>query len=188
VDDQTIIKQVQSGKTEAFSLLVRRHQQMAFSVAMSVVKQEADARDVVQQAFLQAFTGLNRFGGKARFSTWLCRIVINEALRVTGKAQRGKEIEEIANPLETPVSINEALAKLKREDQANVIRKVLALMPSKEALVLNLFYLQGLSVKETAYCSGLTANHVKVLLSRARNKFYTLSLKHAGIPNISELY
>jgi RNA polymerase sigma-70 factor (ECF subfamily) len=186
VEDQIIIDRVRSGDTEAFSQLIRWHQQMAFSVAMSVVKQEADARDAVQQGFLQAFTGLSGFRGTASFSTWLCRIVINEALRTARRTQRGKEVEWSEAP-EAPPAVNEALANLQREDQARVIREVSARMPPKEALVLNLFYLQELSVKEVAYCSGLTANYVKVLLSRARNRFYALSQNLPGNTSISEI-
>ncbi len=184
--DQTIIDRVRGGETELFSVLVRRHQQMAFSVAMSVVKQDADARDAVQQGFLQAFTGLKGFDGKAAFSTWLYRIVVNEALRALRKTQRGKAVEEMSTPPEAPSIANEALANLAKDDRARTIRKVLAQMPAKEALVLHLFYLQELSVKETAYCSGLKANHVKVLLSRGRNRFYVLCQETSDITNISD--
>lgn len=185
--EQAIIDRVRSGDTEAFSHLIRRHQQVAFSVAMSVVKQEADARDAVQQGFLQAFTNLNSFRGNATFSTWLCRIVINEALRIARRNQRGKEVEVLSVPPEAPATTNLALTKLAREDQAQIIREVFALMPPKEALVLHLFYLQELSVKETAYCSGLKANHVKVLLSRGRNRFHALFQGPFGNTPIAEI-
>lgn len=187
MDDQPIIQRVLSGDTEAFSVLVRRHQQMAFAVAMSVVKQEADARDVVQQAYLQAFTGLRGFRGGAAFSTWLCRIVINESLRFNRRTQKGRELEvetELPDDLEVQ---NTALKLLQREDQARLIRDIFKLMPPQEALVLQLFYLEEHSVKETAYCTSLTENHVKVLLSRARKRFFALCQDVSGQSTISKV-
>jgi RNA polymerase sigma-70 factor (ECF subfamily) len=187
VEDQAIINRVRSGETEAFSQLIRQHQQMAFAVAMSVVKQEADARDAVQQAFLQAFTGLASFKGNAAFSTWLCRIVINEALRIVRRSHKSKEAEWSGDVPDASMAVNEALANLQREDRARVIRQVFARMPPKEALVLHLFYLEDYSVKETAYCTSLTTNHVKVLLSRGRNRFYALCQHLPGQTTISEI-
>lgn len=160
---------------------------MAFAVAMSVVKQEADARDAVQQGFLQAFTGLAGFKGAASFSTWLCRIVINEALRIVRRSRKSREEEWSDTVPDAPDQANEALANLQREDRARLIREIFARMPPKEALVLHLFYLEDYSVKETAYCASLTTNYVKVLLSRGRNRFHALCQDLPGTTNISEI-
>ena len=157
---------------------------MAYAVAMSVVKREEDAKDVVQQGFLLAYTKLAGFRGEAVFSTWLCRIVVNEALRVVRK-KKNNLLEEWNESLpETTTVINEALANLRREDRARVIRQVFGLMPAREALVMQLFYLEEQSVKETAYCTGLTTNHVKVLLSRGRNRFGELCRRRADWQDI----
>ena len=187
MEDQAIIDRVRSGETEAFSQLIRLYQQMAFAIAMSVVKQEADARDAVQQGFLQAYTGLAGFKGKAAFSTWLCRIVVNEALRIARRKQHSREKEWSDVLPEAPATINEAIANLQREDRARIIREVFARMPAKEALALHLFYLEDLSVKETAYCTNFTNNHVKVLLSRGRNRFHALCQDLPGAIKISEI-
>lgn len=184
MDDQHLIDRVKAGDTSAFSPLVRQHQQMAYAVAISVVKRPEDARDVVQQGFLLAYTNLNSFRGKSSFSTWLCRIVINAALGNL-RRQKNTALEEWDESLpEASSVINEALPRLHREDRAQVIRRVFALMPAREALVLQLFYLEEQSVKETAFCTGLTTNHVKVLLSRGRNRFCKLC---QGLPDWSEI-
>jgi RNA polymerase sigma-70 factor (ECF subfamily) len=187
VNDQAIINRVRSGETEAFSQLIRRHQQMAFAVAMSVVKQEPDARDAVQQAFLQSFTGLPGFKGQATFKTWLCRIVINEALRLIRHKRNSREEEWSDTVPEAPPSVNEALANLQREDRGRFIRAVFARMPPREAMVLHLFYLEDRSIKDTAYCTDLTINHVKVLLSRGRNRFHAICQDLPGKAAISEI-
>lgn len=186
MDDQPHINRVLAGDSSAFAPLVRRHQQTAFALAMSVVKREEDARDVVQRGFVQAYTNLSKFRGESTFTTWLCRIVINEALRVV-RRRKNSPLEEWneALPEAAPV-VNEALAKLGRADRSRVIREVFALMPAREALVLQLFYLEEQSVKETAYSSGLTANHVKVLLSRGRNRFAILCQSRPGWREVLE--
>jgi len=180
--DRPIIERVLGGETEAFSALIRRHQQLAFAVAMSMVKQEADARDVVQQACVNAFTGLRHFRGEALFSTWLCRIVVNQSLKVV-RRKRPEWLEEQSELAETEATftVNASLAKLRREDLRMLIRAVLEQMPSREAVVLQLFYLEEQSVKEVAANTGFTPNHVKVILSRARNRFYSIISQKEGL-------
>jgi RNA polymerase sigma factor (sigma-70 family) len=184
VDDQQHIDRVLGG-TSAFTPLVRRHQQTVCAVAMSVLKQEDDARDAVQQGFLLAYSNLSKFRGDASFSTWLCRIVINEALRI-GRQRKNRTLEEWDEKLpEASPVVNEALANFLQADRAKIIRNFFALMPAREALVLQLFYLEEQSVKETAYCTGLTGNYVKVLLSRGRDRFYSLCQQHPDWQDIS---
>ncbi|MEM9931731.1 MAG: sigma-70 family RNA polymerase sigma factor, partial [Bacteroidota bacterium] len=158
MDDLPIIRRVLAGETEAFSQLIRRHQQVAFALAMSVLKHEADAKDATQQGFILAFTNLAKFKGQASFSSWLNRIVINEALRILRRKQHVVLEEwDVALPAVTTVP-NEALRALQQEDRRKLIREVLARMPAREALVLQLFYLEDRSIKETAYSTGLKAN------------------------------
>ncbi len=180
--DWPIIERVLGGETEAFSVLIRRHQQLVFAMAMSMVKQEADARDVVQQAYINAFTGLRHFRGEALFSTWLCRIVVNHSLKVI-RCKRPEWLEEQSEFVETeaPFTVNASLAKLRREDLRTLIRAVLEQMPPREAVILQLFYLEEQSIKEVAANTGFTPNHVKVILSRARNRFYSIISQKEGL-------
>jgi RNA polymerase sigma-70 factor (ECF subfamily) len=184
--DRPIIERVLGGETEAFAVLIRRHQQLVFAVAMSMVKQEADARDVVQQAYVSAFTGLHCFRGEALFSTWLCRIVVNQSLKVI-RRKRPEWLEEQTELKETETA-NASLAKLRREDLRTLIQTVLEQMPPREAVVLQLFYLEEQSVKEVAANTGFTPNHVKVLLSRARKRFYLIITRQAGHSRFVEIH
>lgn len=186
--DRPIIERVLGGETEAFSVLIRRHQQLAFAMAMSMVKQETDARDVVQQAYVRAFTSLTSFRGEALFSSWLCRIVVNEALRVVrrNKPEWLEELEESSGGAENFVT-NESLAKLHQDDLRKLIREVLKRMPPREALILQLFYLEEFSVKEVAANTGFTPNYVKVILSRARNRFYDIISQKKGLTHFMDV-
>src|ERR1044071_7376362 len=78
--DAETIQQVLDGNTAVFELLMRRYNERVYRAARSVVRNEQEAEDVMQQAYVNAFTHLRQFNGSARFPTWLTRIAINEAL------------------------------------------------------------------------------------------------------------
>jgi len=78
--DSEIVKRVRAGDRALFEVLMRRHNQRVYRAARAIVKDESEAEDVMQQAYLNAFTHLGQFEERAQFSTWLTRITVNEAL------------------------------------------------------------------------------------------------------------
>src|SRR5258705_5676621 len=92
----TLIRRVQNGESDAFFDLVRPYERAVFLAALSLVKNDADAEDVAQEAILKAFKNLARFRQEAKFSTWLIRIAINEAKMKLRKDRRhlSESIEE----------------------------------------------------------------------------------------------
>src|SRR6185436_12428990 len=80
LSDTDIVRRVRAGDSALFEVLMRRHNQRVYRVARAVLKDEADVEDVMQQAYINAFTHLGQFEERAQFSTWLTRIAINEAL------------------------------------------------------------------------------------------------------------
>src|SRR3982751_4003148 len=86
--DETVIAQILSGRTASFEVLMRRYNERLYCAARSIVRNDQEAEDVMQQAYVNAFTHLRQFNGSAKFSTWLTRIAINEALaRVRGRSR-----------------------------------------------------------------------------------------------------
>ncbi len=81
-NEAELIESVRAGDREAFYELVRPYERMVYATAISVVKNTADAEEVAQEAVLKAFSGLSRFRGEAKFSTWLLRITYNERRRL----------------------------------------------------------------------------------------------------------
>src|SRR5262245_30567160 len=79
VSDEEIVARVRAGETPLFELLIRRYNQRLYRVARSILRNEPEAEDVMQQAYLNAFAHLHQFAGRARFSTWLTRIAVHEA-------------------------------------------------------------------------------------------------------------
>jgi len=159
--DELYIKKVLNGDTEAFRYFVTQYKDLAFSIAVSVVKNEFTAADVVQEAFVKAFEHLKSFKGKSKFSSWLMRIVINEAYKVVqrNKVKYTDEFIEL-----------EAISKdeLKEADQKFYVNEVLKGMTPNESLVLRLFYLNENNITEICEMTGWNESKVKVTLHRAR--------------------
>ncbi len=169
--DELYIEKVLNGDIDAYKYFVRQYKDMAFTLAVSVLKSEFDAKDAVQEAFIIAFRKLRSFKGDSKFSTWFCRIVINEALKQVKK--RDKDPYEFRDMPDVPLEdIPHSLVSMKEEQQKYFIDLALQKIPSKEALALNLFYLQEYSVEEVSDLTGWSVSNVKVILHRARKRMY----------------
>ncbi len=175
--EQSLIRRVQAGDTEAFYELVRPYERAVFLAAVGILKNEADAEEVAQEAVLKAFRALGRFRQEAKFSTWLIQIAINEAKMKLRKDRRhlyesieqGQENEEgdyipkdFADWREIPSQT------LERQELRDALIATLASLPEKYRTILILRDVNHLSITETAQILGLSEANVKTRLSRAR--------------------
>src|SRR5579863_6348376 len=78
--DEEVVARVLGGETALFEIIMRRYNQRLYRVAYSVLRDEAEAEDVMQDAYVRAYQHLDQFAGRAKFSTWLTRIAVHEAL------------------------------------------------------------------------------------------------------------
>jgi RNA polymerase sigma-70 factor (ECF subfamily) len=177
-DDGILVASAKQGNTEAFAILVERHQQRIFACAMRITRNEQDAEDAVQLSLHKAFTHLPRFEGRSAFSTWLTRIAINEALMLRRKNRGLREIsidelqgsEEAARVPEIPDSSpGPESSYFQREQQELLSAAVGQLRPSMRQAI-ELRDLRELSVDETALITGLSIGAVKARLFHARRK------------------
>ncbi|MCY1722870.1 RNA polymerase sigma factor [Prolixibacteraceae bacterium Z1-6] len=159
--EELYIKKILNGDTEAFRYFVTQYKDLAFSLAVSVVKDEFTAADVVQEAFVKAFEHLKSFKGKSKFSSWLMRIVINEAYKVV----RRNKVNYTDELLELEEISKDAL---KEADQKFYVNEVLKIMAPNESLVLRLYYLNENNILEICEMTGWAESKVKVTLHRAR--------------------
>src|SRR6478736_1607419 len=90
--DSEIVRRVRAGDRALFEVLMRRHNQRVYRAARAVVKDETEVEDVMQQAYINAFTHLHQFEDRSEFSTWLTRIVLNEAFARRHKLQSSASI------------------------------------------------------------------------------------------------
>ncbi|MFV0554515.1 MAG: RNA polymerase sigma factor [Mangrovibacterium sp.] len=170
--EQKIIEQIKDGDAAKFRLLVDEYKTVSFSLACSIIKNEQDAEDVLQEAFIKAFQGLKTFNFQSSFSTWLYRIVVNQCRTRYAKQKSRNEIlhheENFSADLETE---NDPLKLLLEEERKQLVGKVMCQMSSEEALMLQLYYLAELSVAEMQEITRFSESKIKVSLFRARKSF-----------------
>jgi RNA polymerase sigma-70 factor (ECF subfamily) len=162
--DTEIVRRVRAGESALFEILMRRHNQRIYRVARAVVKDEAEAEDVMQQAYINAFTHLDQFEARAQFSTWLTRIALYEAF--SRRRRMRADGEELMDTHTSP------LADPERQAYAQELNRVLEAavdsLPETYRTVFMLRDIEGLSTSETAQGLGLGDEAVKTRLHRAR--------------------
>src|ERR1051325_7431728 len=108
LSDEQIVEQVLAGDTVLFELLMRRYNERIYRAARAITRDEREAEDVMQQAYVNAFTNLRQFRGHAQFATWLTRIAINEALGRVRRRGRYEAFDEEESTVETLMPWNPA--------------------------------------------------------------------------------
>jgi RNA polymerase sigma-70 factor (ECF subfamily) len=173
--DDELVARIQAGEVRLFETLMRRHNQRLFRMLRALLRHDAEAEDVMQEAYVRAFAHLGDFAGRASFSTWLLRIAANEAM---ARLRRGRRFLSAAVDIgdEEAEMVLSALASPERnpEDQAgtaelrSLLTEVIDALPERYRAVFVLREVEGLSTAETAEALELTAENVKVRLHRAR--------------------
>ena len=179
ITDHQHIQRVLDGDKSAFRYFVRNYQEMGYSIAISIVKKDEEAKDAVQNAFIRVFKSLRSFRQDAKFSTWFYKIVVNESLKQLKKSKINHETISFRNdPKEYGVVFNEVVNNLEVAERNVRIDKVLRLMKPKEALVLKLHYLNEQRIDEIVKITGFSKSNIKVLLFRARKSFSALFVQY----------
>ena len=172
-----LIRRVLNGETDPFYELVRPRERAVFLAALALLKNDADAEEVAQDAVMKAFENLARLRQEAKFSTWLIQICINEAkmkLRkdrrhLYGSVDQGQQDDEgdyiprdFADWRQIPSEV------LEQKELRKALRQSLDSLPEKYRAVLILRDVQNLSINETAQVLSLSEANVKTKLCRAR--------------------
>jgi RNA polymerase sigma-70 factor, ECF subfamily len=171
--DEDLVRRVLTGETQLFELIIRRHSQRLYRVARGILRDGCEAEDVMQAAYVRAYQHLSQFAGRAKFSTWLTRIAVHEALNRLEDRGRLRHIEEMSGP-ESPASdvvhSQEPTPEqyVSSREHARVLEKAVLALPPKYRVVVMMRDLEEMSVAETAGCLDITEENVKVRLHRAR--------------------
>src|SRR5262245_59213278 len=168
--DGDLIARVRAGERALFEVLMRRHNQRLYRTARAIVQDEAEVEDVLQQAYVNAFANLDQFEARSQLSTWLTRIVINEASarrrssRRRGAARDGSQAALATLASSDPSPEHQAYAcELHR-----MVEAAIDSLPEPYRLVFMLRDVEGLSTAETGFGLGLGDEVVKTRLHRAR--------------------
>lgn len=178
LSDIEIIDSVLKGNQGDFALLIDRYKDKAFSLLKRLLKNEMDAEDALQDSFLKAFNSLSSFRKDSKFSTWFYRITYNTGLTMVASKKRKieQEMSSIDEHFDLGYYDNEIYSAT--TNAREYILKMFDKLPIKNALVITLFYIDDMSLKEISEVMDISLVNVKVLLHRSRNSLRDLLLKH----------
>ena len=176
--EEELVALCRAGDEGAVRALIQRHNQRLFRTARGILRNEHEAEDAVQEAYVRAFTSLDTFRGHSAFSTWLTRILINEALGRVRRRRGAAELEQAevvtasggAPVIMFPLSPGPASpeAEAGREQVRRVLERALDQLPDAFRTVFVLRDIEGLGVEETATLLSMKPETVKTRLFRAR--------------------
>lgn len=174
-DDQSLVARAKSGHDDAFGELYKRHQHQAYCTALRILRNHQDAEDAVQRAFQRAMVNLPRFRGDSSFSTWVTRIVINDALMALRQRRTREPFQEISvdvSPDEGGVQIADGsptqLEVVCENERHATLRQAIGELRESLQVVMLHGELQGLTSAETARRLGMTVAAVKTRTFHAR--------------------
>jgi RNA polymerase sigma-70 factor (ECF subfamily) len=188
LDEADLVARARRGNAVAIRLIIRQHNQRLYRIARSIVRDDGEAEDVLQDAYARAFANLAAFRGEARLGTWLARIVMNEALgRLRGRRAtvsltavlEGAPAAEIIPFPNADPQIDPETAVAQRELRA-LTERAIDELPEAFRTVLVARLIEGMSVEETAELIGIVPETVKTRLHRARRLLRDAMEKHMG--------
>ncbi|MEM6378246.1 MAG: RNA polymerase sigma factor [Bacteroidota bacterium] len=172
--ERLIIERVKAGDKAAFRYLIERYQDDAFSLACSLLKDQALAEDILQEVFLKVFIKIKTFKYQSSFYTWLYRVVVNRCYNeLRKKKYQSNNFKETASE-QIATNLSD------QEERRQIINNALNRMKPNEALVLRLFYLSELKIEEVMEVTGFGKSNVKVTLFRARKNLAQILKKQFG--------
>lgn len=177
LSDHDIVARVLAGDTPLFELLMRRHNRRLYRIARIILRDDAEAEDALQEAYVRAYLKLAQFRGPDGFASWLCRIATNEAL-TRRRARAGitlVDLDALDDPpnqetamanIDSPTSNPEAA--LQDHEFRRLLEQAIDALPETYRAVFALREIEQLSIQETADFLGLETGAVKTRVHRAR--------------------
>lgn len=169
--DEVVVARILDGHVALFEVLMRRHNERLYRAARAIIRDEAEAEDVMQQAYVNAYAHLRQFDGRASFATWLTRIAVNEAISRARRRGRYESFDdqdfafERVTPM--PTANNPEREAFTREMKV-ILESAVDTLPDGQREVFMLREVEGLSTAETATSLGVSEDVVKTRLSRSR--------------------
>jgi RNA polymerase sigma-70 factor (ECF subfamily) len=186
LSDEEIVVRVLAGQTAMFEIVMRRHNQLLYRVARAILRNDGEAEDVMQDAYVRAYEHLAQFAGRAKFSTWLTRIAVHEALARMHRANRYQESEPMSErsgePLDRLASLEPNPEQLASNSEIRrLLEEAIEKLPDAYRIIFMLRDVEEMSTTDTANILGITEDNVKVRLHRARGLLRAGLYARAGI-------
>jgi RNA polymerase sigma-70 factor (ECF subfamily) len=169
--DEEVVDRVLAGETALYEIIMRRYNQRLYRVARAIVRDDAEAEDIMQDAYVRAYQHLNQFSRLSPFSTWLTRIAVHESLARVRRRSRLDQldlIEDGGSPVNVVESSLDPEQSTSTAELGHLLEDAVLSLPEQFRSVLMLRDVEELSTAETAEALELTEQNVKVRLHRAR--------------------
>lgn len=177
--DAEIARRIASGDHDAFELLMRQHNRPLYRTARSILRDDTEAEDVLQDAYLLAYRGMAKYRGESSLGTWLTRIVVNEAIARSRKTSRRAQIIHLDGDRDADIDNREAdmnEATTEQPEQAamraqarGLLEKKIDALPETFRTVFVLRAVEEMTVEETANCLDIPEATVRTRFFRARS-------------------
>lgn len=168
--DQSIVARVLTGDVAAFELLMRRNNARVFRAVRAILRSDADAEDVMQEAYVRAFEHLGSYEGRASFASWLVRIAVNEALQRSRRARQLSPLDDNEEVLSMPATGSTPEQRTSDGELREVLERAIGELPEDFRLVFVLRAVEQMPVAEIAACLELREETVKTRFFRARQR------------------
>ncbi|MGO9272999.1 MAG: RNA polymerase sigma factor [Terriglobia bacterium] len=179
--DEEVVARVLQGETALFEIIMRRYNQRLYRVTLSILRDDAEAEDVMQDAYVRAYEHLHQFEGRSPFSTWLTRIAVHEALARAQKRSHLRELEAMILPEEKLTSnLPSPEQQASTAELSKLLEVAILALPETYRTVVMMRDIEEMTTADTALALNLTEENVKVRLHRARVLLRREVYKRAG--------
>jgi len=173
LSDEEVVVRVLAGETAMFEIVMRRHNQLLYRVARAILRNDGEAEDVMQDAYVRAFEHLRQFAGRAKFSTWLARIAVNEALARERRGNRYQVLEQKSkqdgDPMDGLASLEPNPEQLASNSEIrSLLEEAVENLPDDYRTIFMLRDVEEMSITDAANILEITEENVKIRLHRAR--------------------
>jgi len=169
IDDQFYLDKILNGDPASYAFLVNKYKDMVYSIANKILRDADDAQDLAQECFITAYQQLHKYQGRSKFSTWLYTIVYRAAVtQLRGKRLDTTFISDGTNEISD--GGGNQFDQLQSKQVGQHVRIAINKLPQTEALLVTLYYIHDLPVKEIEEITGLSKANIKIKLFRARKK------------------
>lgn len=168
--DEQVVERVLAGETALYEIILRRYNQRLYRIARAILRNDGEAEDVMQDAYVRAYLNLRQFEGRSAFAAWLTRIAVHEAL---ARARRRKKFDQLAGEegdfaVEPVTETPDPETATSQAEMAHMLEETLLRLPEQYRTVLMMRDIEEMSTADTAAALELTEENVKVRLHRGR--------------------
>jgi RNA polymerase sigma-70 factor (ECF subfamily) len=174
-DDLIYIEAVRNGNITAYSFLVDKYRDMVYSLALKLIKRPEEAEELAQDTFVKAFTKIDKFEGKSKFSTWLYSITYHACITELRKRKiKFASLDDHQISDQDELKMYDSFGARKKEEQEKYLNKAIEQLSGDDQVLITLYYYENQSMDEISAITGLTVSNIKVKIHRARKKMHSI--------------